>query len=36
MPEIPVDHTYEGKTVALHVGDVLVVTLPVNMPTGLH
>lgn len=36
MSEVAVDHTYEGKNVALHVGDVLVVTLPVNMLTGLH
>ncbi|MFM9700051.1 protease inhibitor I42 family protein [Streptomyces europaeiscabiei] len=36
MPEVAVDHTDEGRTVGLHVGDVLVVTLPVNMLTGLH
>ncbi|PGH52097.1 hypothetical protein CRI70_03000 [Streptomyces sp. Ru87] len=30
------DHTDEGRTVELHVGDVLVVTLPVNMLTGLR
>lgn len=36
MPELSVDHTYNGKTVALQVGDVLVVTLPVNMLTGLR
>ncbi|WP_407561490.1 protease inhibitor I42 family protein [Streptomyces sp. 184] len=36
MPEVLVDHTDEGKTITLRVGDVLVVTLPVNMLTGLH
>ncbi|WP_331722288.1 protease inhibitor I42 family protein [Streptomyces canus] len=36
MPEVRVDHTDDGKTITLQVGDVLVVTLPVNMLTGLH
>jgi len=36
MREVLVDHTFDGKTVSLDVGDVLVVTLPVNMLTGLH
>ena len=36
MPEVRVDHTHDGKTVPIHVGDVLVVALPVNMLTGLH
>lgn len=36
MAEVPVNHTHEGKTIALCVGDVLVVTLPVNMLTGLR
>ena len=36
MVEVPVDYTHEGKTITLHVGDVLVVTLPVNMLTGLR
>ncbi|WP_194292831.1 protease inhibitor I42 family protein [Streptomyces smaragdinus] len=36
MHEVRVDHTDDGRTIRLHVGDVLVVTLPVNMLTGLH
>jgi predicted secreted protein len=36
VPDVLVDHTDEGKTITLHFGDVLVVTLPVNMLTGLQ
>ncbi|MEO3851593.1 protease inhibitor I42 family protein [Streptomyces sp. B8F3] len=35
MPDVKVDHTDDGKTITLHFDDVLVVTLPVNMLTGL-
>ncbi|MGX1757209.1 protease inhibitor I42 family protein [Streptomyces lydicus] len=34
MVEVHADHTDDGKTLGLHVGDTLVVTLPVNMTTG--
>lgn len=36
MPEVLVDYSHEGTTIALRVGDVLIVTLPVNMLTGLR
>ncbi|MFO0897946.1 MAG: protease inhibitor I42 family protein [Pirellulales bacterium] len=36
MAEILVNQAQEGKTVALQVGDVLAVALPVNMLTGLR